>query len=180
MADSLGLPIYSGIHILDQTLREYGVRERVKIISSGMLATANKMAVALGLGADLIYVARAAMNTVGCINAAKCHTNLCPVGVTSHIPHLEAGVVVEEKRFRTANYLTTMREGLYMLGASCGIDNPTMFSHEHVALREDNNKVTDIKDIINAQASNVSQLSQSMTTNQEQTEKKVEKKLISS
>lgn len=162
MADSLGLPIYSGIHILDQTLREYGVRERVKIISSGMLATANKMAVALGLGADLIYVARAAMNTVGCINAAKCHTNLCPVGVTSHLPHLEAGVVVAEKRFRTANYLTTMREGLYMLGASCGINNPTMFSHQHVALRENNNDVTDIKDIINAQSSTVSQLTQSI------------------
>src|SRR5699024_5627233 len=71
MADSLGLPIYSGIHILDHTLRQYGVRDRVKIFASGMLATADKMAVALSLGADFIYVARAAMNTVGCIHAAK-------------------------------------------------------------------------------------------------------------
>lgn len=141
MADSLGLPIYSGIHILDQTLRKYGVRDQVKIISSGMLATADKMAVALSLGADLIYVARAAMNTVGCINAAKCHTNLCPVGITSHLPHLEAGLVVEEKRFRTANYLRTMREGLYMLGASCGIDSPSKFSNRHIAMREANNDV---------------------------------------
>src|SRR5690625_1729379 len=182
MADSLGLPIYSGIHILDQTLREYGVRERVKIISSGMLATANKMAVALGLGADLIYVARAAMNTVGCINAAKCHTNLCPVGVTSHLPHLEAGLVVEEKRFRTANYLTTMREGLYMLGASCGINNPTKFSHEHVALRESNNQVTDIKDIINEQTSNVSQFAQPVDSQNEtsETTEEPKEKLISS
>src|SRR5690625_6747845 len=91
MADSLGMPIYSGLHILDQTLRKYGVREDVKIIASGMLATADKMAIALSLGADLIYVARAAMNTVGCINAGKCQTNHCPVGVTSHLPHLEAG-----------------------------------------------------------------------------------------
>src|SRR5690625_5980542 len=93
-------------------MRKYGVREDVKIIASGMLATADKMAIALSLGADLIYVARAAMNTVGCINAGKCQTNHCPVGVTSHLPHLEAGLVVEEKRFRTANYLKTMREGL--------------------------------------------------------------------
>lgn len=121
MADSLGLPIFSGILILDQTLRKYGLRDDIKIIASGMLATANKMAIALSLGADLIYIARAAMNTVGCINAGKCHTNHCPVGVTSHLPHLEAGIVVEEKRFRTANYLTTMRQGLFMLGASCGL-----------------------------------------------------------
>ncbi|MBU5467546.1 FMN-binding glutamate synthase family protein [Virgibacillus sp. MSJ-26] len=142
MADSLGMPIYSGIHILDQTLRKYGVRKDVKIIASGMLATADKMAIALSLGADLIYVARAAMNTVGCINAGKCHTNHCPVGVTSHLPHLEAGLVVEEKRFRTANYLRTMREGLFMLGASCGIDSPSKFSTEHIALRESNNDVS--------------------------------------
>ncbi len=149
MADSLGLPIYSGIHILDQTLRKYGVRHQVKIFASGMLATADKMAIALSLGADLIYVARAAMNTVGCINAGKCHTNLCPVGITSHLPHLEAGVVVQEKRFRTANYLRTMREGLFMLGASCGIDSPSKFNQRHIALRETNNNVNKIEQFIN-------------------------------
>lgn len=146
MADSLGLPIYSGIYILDQTLRKHGVRQEVKIIASGMLATADKMAVALSLGADLIYIARAAMNTVGCINAGKCNTNLCPVGVTSHLPHLESGLVVQEKRFRTANYLRTMREGLFMLGASCGIDSPSKFNKEHIALRESNNDVSKFKD----------------------------------
>ncbi len=148
MADSLGLPINSGILILDQTLRKYGIRDEIKIIASGMLATANKMAIALSLGADLIYVARAAMNTVGCINAHKCHTNLCPVGVTSHLPHLEAGIAVDEKRFRTANYFTTMREGLFMLGASCGIDSPTKFNKEHIVLREENNDVKKIDDIV--------------------------------
>lgn len=148
MADSLGLPIYSGIHILDQTLKKYGVRDEVKIFASGMLATADKMAIALSLGADLIYVARAAMNTVGCINAGKCHTNLCPVGITSHLPHLEAGVVVQEKRFRTANYLKTMREGLFMLGASCGIDSPSKFSHRHIAMRESNNNVNKVEEFV--------------------------------
>src|SRR5699024_7759597 len=115
------------------------------IIASGMLATANKMAIALSLGADLIYIARAAMNTVGCINSGKCHTNLCPVGITSHLPHLEAGVVVEEKRFRTANYLRTMREGLFMLAASCGIDSPSKFNQKHIAMRQENNDVKEIE-----------------------------------
>lgn len=153
MADSLGLPIFSGILILDQTLRKYGLRDEIKIIASGMLATANKMAVALSLGADLIYIARAAMNTVGCINAGKCHTNLCPVGITSHLPHLEAGVVVEEKKFRTANYLTTMREGLFMLGASCGIPSPSKFSKKHVVLRTADNDVKKFTDYVEETAS---------------------------
>ena len=170
MADSLGLPINSGILVLDQTLRRHGVRDDVKIIASGMLATANKMAVALSLGADLIYVARAAMNTVGCINAAKCHTNLCPVGITSHLPHLEAGIAVEEKRFRTANYFTTMREGLFMLGASCGIDSPHKFSGEHIVLREANNDVKKIDDIID-QINKHHQPTQTKVKSQEEIEK---------
>lgn len=154
MADVLGLPIYSGIHVLDQTLRKYGVREDIKIIASGTLSTADKMAIALALGADLIYIARAAMNTVGCINSGKCHTNLCPVGVTSHLPHLESGISVEEKRFRTANYLRTMREGLFMLGASCGIDSPTKFNQRHLALREENNDVREIEVFLRSEFKN--------------------------
>src|SRR5690625_5263355 len=148
MADSLGLPINSGIHILNKTLHDFGVRDRVKIIASGMLSTSDRMAVALSLGADLIYVARAAMNTVGCINAAKCHTNLCPVGITSHLPHLEAVIVVSEKRYSTANYLRTMREGLYMLGASCGIDTPTKFNSNHITIREANNEVRKLENLV--------------------------------
>src|SRR5699024_5469441 len=136
MADVLGLPIYSGIHVLDQTLRKYGVRDEVKVIASGGLSTADKMAVALSLGADLIYIARAALNTVGCIKTGKRHTKLGLVGITSHHPDQEAGVVVEEKRFRTASYLRTMREGLFMLGASCGTDSPSKFNQKHTAMRQ--------------------------------------------
>lgn len=179
MADALGLPIYSGLLILDETLQRYGVRDRVKIIASGMLATADKMAIALSLGADLIYVARAAMNTVGCINAGKCNTNLCPVGITSHLPHLEAGVVVEEKRFRTANYLRTMREGLFMLGASCGIDSPSKFDKSHLALRESNNKVTKLQEALH-EAQQVPFVPNTSDNSDTETKKEREKELVGS
>lgn len=138
MADSLGLPIYSALLIADNTLRRYGVRDRVKIFASGMLATADKIAIALAFGADLVNVGRAAMNTIGCINALKCNTNECPTGVTSHKPELKKGLVIEEKRFRTANYFTTVREGVYMLAASCGLDSPSGFRREHVTFKDRN------------------------------------------
>ncbi|UKS28823.1 FMN-binding glutamate synthase family protein [Paenibacillus sp. HWE-109] len=138
MADSLGLPLYSAILIIDNTLRQYGVRDRVKVFASGMLATADKMAIAFSFGADLVNVARAAMNTIGCINALKCNTNECPTGVTSHKPELKQGLVVEEKRFRTANYLATLREGVFMLGASCGLESPVLFERSHVTFKDKN------------------------------------------
>src|SRR5690625_6541328 len=82
MTDSIWLSIFSGIHILDQTLKKYGVRDQVKIFASGMLATADKMAIALSLGADLIYVARAAMNTVGCIDRKSTRLNSSHVAIS--------------------------------------------------------------------------------------------------
>ena len=96
------------------------------------------MAIALAFGADFVNVARAAMNTIGCINALKCHTNECPTGVTTHNPELKKGLVIEEKRFRTANYLTTVREGVFMLAASCGIESPVLFERSHVTFKDRN------------------------------------------
>lgn len=147
MADSLGLPIYSGLMILNETLEKYGIRDRVTIIASGMLATADKMAIALALGADLINVARAAMNTIGCINSHRCNTNHCPVGVTTHIPNLEKGLVVEEKRYRTANYLATMRQEVFMLGASCGVPTPASLNKKHVVFHEPNGVVRTVDEL---------------------------------
>jgi glutamate synthase domain-containing protein 2 len=138
MADSLGLPLYTALLIADNTLRKYGVRKRVKIFASGMLATADKMAIAFAFGADMINVARAAMNTIGCINSLKCNTNECPTGVTSHKPELKQGLVVEEKRFRTANYMATLREGVFMLAASCGLESPVLFDRSHVTFKDRN------------------------------------------
>lgn len=80
LADSVGLPIKSAITIANQTLKKYGVRDRVTLIASGKLFTADRIAVILGMGADLVQIARAFMITVGCIMAQICHTNRCPVG----------------------------------------------------------------------------------------------------
>jgi glutamate synthase domain-containing protein 2 len=145
MATTMGLPIYTAIMIADNTLRKYGLRDDVKIIASGMLATADKMALALAMGADMINVARAAMNAIGCINAMKCHTNKCPVGVTTHDPKLTKGLVVTEKRFRVANYLTTARKNIFALSAACGVDCPTKLERGHVTYRDQNTTAINLK-----------------------------------
>jgi len=41
-----------------------------------------------------------------------------------------------------------MREGLFMLGASCGIDSPSKFSHRHIAMRESNNNVNKVEEFV--------------------------------
>ncbi|EGQ27031.1 glutamate synthase (ferredoxin), partial [Sporosarcina newyorkensis 2681] len=98
LADSVGLPLRSALVLLDDALRKYEVRDRVKIIASGKIITPDKAAIALALGADLVQIARGFMISVGCIMAERCHTNTCPAGVATTDKHLQRALVVEEKK----------------------------------------------------------------------------------
>ena len=67
MADSMGLPINSGLIYCDNALRKFGVRNKVIIFSSDKLFSPDKISISLALGADLVNIARGMMISVGCI-----------------------------------------------------------------------------------------------------------------
>lgn len=150
LADSVGLPIHSALPLLDIALRQEGVRERVKIFASGKLFTPDRVAVALAMGADLINIARGFMISVGCIQALKCHSNACPVGVATTHPDLQKALVIDEKKYRVANYVICMREGLFRLAAAAGISSPTEFAREHIVYKDDKGIVQSLEDLYQA------------------------------
>src|SRR5699024_1365532 len=106
LADSVGLPITTALPIVDEIRREYGIRDRVKLIACGKLITPDKAALALAMGADLVHIARGFMISVGCIMAEVCHTNTCPVGVATTDAKLQEGLIIDEKLYRVSNYVT--------------------------------------------------------------------------
>ena len=72
----------------------------------------------LAIGADACYSARAMMMSIGCIQALKCNSNHCPVGVATQEKHLMAGLVPSDKAPRVASYHhETIRSLAEMLGA---------------------------------------------------------------
>ncbi|SFE96805.1 FMN-binding glutamate synthase family protein [Alteribacillus iranensis] len=150
LADTVGLPIMSALPVVDEMLREYDVRHRVKLIASGKLITPDKIAIALALGADLVNIARGFMISVGCILAQVCHTNRCPAGVATTDKKLQDGLVVEEKKYRVANYISSLRAGLFNLAAAAGLDNPTQFERKHVVFRDEMGRVHEVKDIVHS------------------------------
>ncbi|MFD2658266.1 FMN-binding glutamate synthase family protein [Gracilibacillus thailandensis] len=150
LADSVGLPIRSALPLVDNALRKYGVRDNLKIIASGKMFSPDRIAIALAMGADLVNVARAFMITVGCIQALQCQSNSCPVGVATTDPDLQKGLVIEEKKWRTANYLITMRKGLFRLAAAAGLDSPTKFTREHIVYRDEKGRTWSLDDIYQA------------------------------
>ncbi len=132
MADSVGLPIKPALMIAQRVLKKYGVRDKVTVIASGKLFSPDRIAIALSMGADVVQIARGMMIAVGCIGAQKCHSNECPVGVATTNPKLQKALVIDEKRYRVTNYVTTLREELYMLAAAAGLTSPRQFSEKHI------------------------------------------------
>lgn len=150
LADTVGLPIHTGLPIVDEMLRKYGIRDRVKLIASGKLITPDKVAIALALGADLVNIARGFMLNVGCIMAQVCHKNTCPVGVATTDEKLQHALNIEEKHYRVCNYVVSLREGLFNLAAAAGIDSPTKFQQKHIAYKDQFGKVSNVANLFHA------------------------------
>lgn len=147
MADSIGLPIKPAIMIVHDTLKKFNLRENIKIIASGKLFLPDKIAISLSMGADLVQVARAMMISVGCIGAQKCHSNDCPVGVATTDKKLQQALVIDEKKYRVANYIITIREELFALAAATGLSTPKNFNETNITYNDEQCNVSELKDI---------------------------------
>lgn len=148
LADSVGLPIMTALPIVDELFREYGIRDRVKLIASGKLITPDKVAIALGMGADLVNIARGFMISVGCIMAEMCHTNTCPVGVATTDEELQTGLIVDEKLYRVTNYVTSLRAGLFNVAAAAGVDTPVKIERKHLVYKDDQGRISSVDSML--------------------------------
>src|SRR5690625_3757268 len=147
LADSVGLPTFAALPLVDDLLKKYGIRDLTYIIASGQLVTPDKIAIALALGADLINIARGFMLSVGCIMALVCQTNNCPAGVATTDPKLQQGLNIQEKMYRTCNYLVTMRQGVFEMASVAGIDSPTKFTREHLVYKDEFDRLSGYDEI---------------------------------
>ena len=118
--DRVGVPLYPALHTVNTILKKYEVRGRTRILASGKLITPSKQITAMGLGADAICSARGFMLALGCIQALQCGNNTCPIGITTHDPSLQAGLIPEIKEQRIKNYVNNTVHDLQELLAASG------------------------------------------------------------
>ncbi|MEH6549033.1 MAG: FMN-binding glutamate synthase family protein [Pseudomonadales bacterium] len=137
LMDFVGLPIQRSLPLVVDKLNEYGLRERIKIITSGKLITPSSVAWALTVGADFVVTARGFMFALGCIQALQCNKNSCPTGITTHNPELQKGLHPELKSVRVQNYAENMRHDVAMLAHSCGLQEPRQLNRSHAQIIND-------------------------------------------
>lgn len=131
LMDFMGLPIKTSLPLVVDTLQEYGLRDRIKVIASGKLTNPADVAWALCVGADFIVSARGFMFALGCIQAMQCNKNTCPTGITTHDEDLQQGLDPTNKAERVANYARNMMNEVEIIAHSCGVAEPRMLQRRH-------------------------------------------------
>ncbi|MFY0693383.1 MAG: FMN-binding glutamate synthase family protein [Paracoccaceae bacterium] len=140
LMDLVGMTIREALPELANLLREYGLKERVRLIASGKLMVPGDVAWALAAGADFVTSARGFMFSLGCIQAMKCNKNTCPTGITTHDPRFQKGLVPEEKYKKVAAYARNIVKEVELIAHSVGVAEPRQIRREHVRIVQDTGK----------------------------------------
>lgn len=141
LSDSVGMPMREGLSFVHNTLIDCGHRADIRLIAGGKVATGFDIVRCLALGADLCGSARAMMLALGCIQARRCDSNECPVGVATQDPHRAQALIVADKAKRVTNFHRGTISNLLELIAAAGCEHPGDLELEHVNRRTDQTQI---------------------------------------
>ncbi len=85
-----GVPWEIGLAEAHQVLTLNRLRHRVRLQTDGGLKTGRDIVIAAMLGAEEFALGTAALVAMGCLMVRQCHSNTCPVGITTQAPALRA------------------------------------------------------------------------------------------
>ena len=138
LIDLVGMPLREALLRMTDMRDRFGLHDRIRIIASGKLVNPSDVAWAICAGADFVTSARGFMFSLGCIQALKCNKNTCPTGITTHQPHLQRGLVAEEKYKRVANFAKQMNKEVETIAHSVGVNEPRRMRRNHVRVVQAN------------------------------------------
>ena len=133
-ADSVAYPFRIAFAEVYKRFAAAGLTDDVVFIGAGKLGIPENAVVAFALGVDMVHVGREAMMAIGCIQAQRCHTDHCPVGVATQNPRYTRGLDVSLKSVRAANYIRSLRRDLLKVSEAIGVVHPGLIGPGDVDL----------------------------------------------
>jgi glutamate synthase (ferredoxin) len=131
-ADAVAYPFRIAFSQVYRRFAAAGLTDDVTFIGAGKLGIPENAVVAFALGVDMVSVGREAMLAIGCIQAQKCHTDHCPVGVATQNPRYTRGLDPTLKSVRLANYVRTLRRDLLKVSEAVGVVHPGLMTPDDV------------------------------------------------
>jgi len=124
LMESVGLTTNNALYVLDTMLKQYEIREDVKIIASGKILTPDDAIITMSMGADAVGIARGFMMSAGCIRARMCSgfgSHVCPVGLATQDPKKRASFLVVKEGREIGNYHKNLIKSMKVVLAVMGI-----------------------------------------------------------
>lgn len=143
----VGTPLNEGLLFVVHALLGVNLKDKIKIICSGKIATGFDLVVRMAMGADLCNSARAMMMALGCVQSLQCNQNTCPTGITTQDKGLMRGLVVEDKKQRVANYHQNTIRHFTEIMASMGTKNPDELTPSNIMRRIDSHTVKSLEEV---------------------------------
>ncbi len=120
--DHIGIPIEIAIAVVDQRLREEGIRNQASIIAAGSIRSSADAAKAIALGADVVAIGTAALLALGCHLCQSCHTGKCSWGITTQKPELTRRIDPEWGAERLTNLVHAWSHELQEILGALGVN----------------------------------------------------------
>ena len=108
----------------------------VEVDGAELLALRDAEEMERSVARGVAYSARGFLLALGCIQALQCNRNTCPVGITTHQPHLQKGLDIDDKAQRVANYIEAVHHDHIELLAATGRSSTRLLTAENVYLPE--------------------------------------------
>ena len=120
--DHIGIPLEIAIAVVDQRLRDEGIRNQASIIAAGSIRSSADMAKAIALGADVVAIGSAALQALGCHLCQGCHTGCCSWGLTTQKAELTRRVDPEWGAERLVNLVHAWSHELQEILGALGVN----------------------------------------------------------
>jgi glutamate synthase domain-containing protein 2 len=133
--DHAGIPIELAIAVVDQRLREEGIRHKATLCAGGSIRYSADLVKALALGADVAMIGTPVLIAMGCRVCQQCHRGNCAWGIATQNPAYSQRLDIEIGARRIVNLFHAWTEELREICGAMGIDSVEGFVGNRDRLR---------------------------------------------
>ncbi|MHA1641116.1 MAG: glutamate synthase-related protein [Promethearchaeota archaeon] len=121
--DHAGIPIELAVAVVDERLRQEGLREEITLIAGGSIRYSADLIKIIALGADMAMCAMPVLIAMGCRVCQQCFRGLCAWGIATQKKHLVQRLDIEVAKKRIINLFKSWNEELKEVLGAMGIDS---------------------------------------------------------
>ncbi len=120
--DHIGIPVEIAVAVVDQRLRDEGIRNQASIVAAGSIRSSADVAKAIALGADVVAIGSGALMALGCHLCQGCHTGCCSWGITTQKAELTRRIDPEWGAERLVNLVHAWSHELQEILGALGVN----------------------------------------------------------